>query len=152
MRREDVVVAVVALAACAVAFGLTFRFTTTTPGAMMSGMGAEFFPRLVIGVVAVLAVCIAFGIGSPAMERQAPIPPVVWVTTAVLAGYIVALELVGMWAASLAIMVVLGRMWGEKSLVKLVVASAALLAVVYLVFIRFLKGSFPEGLVARLWS
>ena len=34
------------------------------PGAMMSGMGAEFFPRLVIGVIAVLAVGIAFGIGT----------------------------------------------------------------------------------------
>ena len=152
MRREDVVVAVVALAACAVAFGLTYRFTTTTPGAMMSGMGAEFFPRLVIGVIAVLAVCIAFGIGSPAMEKPAPVAPIVWVTAAVLAGYIAALELIGMWAASLAIMLVLGRMWGEKSLLKLAATSAALLAVVYFVFIRFLKGSFPEGLVARLWS
>ena len=152
MRREDVVVAVVALAACAVAFGLTFRFTTTTPGAMMSGMGAEFFPRLVIGVIAVLAVCIAFGIGSPAMQRPAPVPPIVWITAALLAGYVVALQLVGMWVASLAIMVVLGRVWGEKNLLKLAAASAALLAVVYFVFIRFLKGAFPEGLVARLWS
>ena len=152
MRREDVVVAVVALAACAVAFGLTFRFTTTTPGAMMSGMGAEFFPRLVIGVIAVLAVCIAFGIGSPAMARPAPVPPVVWVTAAVLAAYIAALYLIGMWASSLVLMVVLGRMWGERSLARLVLASAGLLVVVYLVFIRFLKGGFPEGLVARLWS
>lgn len=152
MRREDVVVAVVALAACAVAFGLTFRFTTTTPGAMMSGMGAEYFPRLVIGVIAVLAVCVAFGIGSPAMAKPAPVPLIVWVTAAVLAGYVAALQLIGMWAASLLIMVVLGRMWGEKNLAKLVVASAALLAAVYFVFIRFLKGAFPEGLVARLWS
>jgi hypothetical protein len=152
MRREDVVVAVVAVAACAVAFGLTFRFTTTTPGAMMSGMGAEFFPRLVIGVIAVLAACIALGIGSPAMAKPAPVPPIVWVTAAVLAGYVAALQLIGMWAASLLIMVVLGRMWGERNLAKLVLASAALLAVVYFVFIRFLKGAFPEGLVARLWS
>jgi hypothetical protein len=152
MRREDVVVAVVAVAACAVAFGLTFRFTTTTPGAMMSGMGAEFFPRLVIGVIAVLAACIALGIGSPAMAKPAPVPPIVWVTAAVLAGYVAALQLIGMWAASLLIMVVLGRMWGERNFAKLVLASAALLAVVYFVFIRFLKGAFPEGLVARLWS
>ena len=152
MRREDLVVAVVALAGCAVAFGLTFRFSTTTPGAMMSGMGAEFFPRLVIGVIAVLAVCIAFGIGSPAMAKPAPIPRVVWVTAGVLAGYLVALELVGMWAASLLVMVLLGRMWGEKNLFKLTAASAVLLAVIYWVFIRFLKGAFPEGLVTRLWS
>lgn len=152
MRREDVVVAVVALAACAVAFGLTFRFTTTTPAAMMSGMGAEFFPRLVIGAIAVIAACILFGIGSPPMDKPAPIPPVVWVTVAILAAYVAAVELVGMWAASLLAMVVLGRMWGQRSLVKLALASAALLAVVYLVFVRFLKGGFPEGWIARLWS
>ena len=152
MRREDVIVAVVALAACAVAFGLTYRFTTTTPGAMMSGMGAEFFPRLVIGVIAVLAVCIALGIGSPAMAKPAPVAPIVWITAALLAAYVAALELIGMWAASLVIMVVLGRLWGERNVIKLTAASAALLAVVYLVFIRFLKGGFPEGWVARLWS
>ena len=67
-------VAAVAIAACAVAFALTFRFSATTPAAMMSGMGAEFFPRLVIAVMVVLAVCIAFGIGSPPMERPAPVP------------------------------------------------------------------------------
>jgi hypothetical protein len=43
VRREDLVVGV-AIAACAIALALTFRFTTTTPAAMMSGMGAEFFP------------------------------------------------------------------------------------------------------------
>ena len=152
MRRENVVVAVVALAACAVAFGLTFRFTTTTPAAMMSGMGAEFFPRLVIGVIAAIAVCIAFGIGSPPMERPAPVPRVVWVTVALLAGYVAALQLIGMWAASLLVMLVLGRMFGEKSLAKLALAGAVLLVVVYVVFIRLLKGGFPEGLIARLWS
>ena len=152
MRREDVIVAVVALAACAVAFGLTYRFTTTTPGAMMSGMGAEFFPRLVIGVIAMLAVCIALGIGSPAMAKPAPVAPIVWITAALLAAYVAALELIGMWAASLVIMVVLGRLWGEKSVVRLATASAALLAVVYLVFIRFLKGGFPGGWVAGIWS
>ena len=152
MRREDVVVAVVALAACAVAFALTFRFTTTTPAAMMSGMGAEFFPRLVIGVIAVIAVCILFGIGSPPMERPAPIPPVVWTTVAILAAYVAALALVGMWAASLLVMIVLGRMWGNTSVAKLALASAVLLTVVYLVFIRFLKGAFPDGLISRLWS
>jgi hypothetical protein len=152
MRREDLVVAAVALAACAVAFGLTWRFSTTTPGAMMAGLGAEFFPRLIIGVIAVLAVCIALGVGNPPMARPAPIPPVVWMTIAVLAAYVAALELVGMWIASFAVMVGLGRMWGQRNLAKLAAAAVALLVVVYLVFIRFLKSAFPEGLIARLWS
>ena len=152
MRRMDVLVGAVALVGCVVAFALTFRFSTTTPAAMMSGMGAEFFPRLVILVMAILAVCIAFGIASPPMENPAPVPGIVWITVGILAAYIAALEILGMWIASLALMLVLGRMWGERNFLKLAVASVVLLGVLYFVFIRFLKGGFPEGLIARLWS
>jgi hypothetical protein len=152
MRRQDVIVGVVALAACAVAFGLTFRFTTTTPAAMMSGMGAEFFPRLVLGAMAILAVCILFGVGNPPMDTPAAVPRIVVITVAVLATYIASVELLGMWIASFAVMMVLGRMWGERRLALLAASSAGMLAVVWFVFVRLLKGSFPEGLVARLWS
>ena len=144
--------AAVVLAACAVAFGLTFRFSTTTPAAMMSGMGAEFFPRLVIAVMVVLAVCIAFGIGSPPMEKPAPVPLSVWITAGVLVAFMFAVELLGMWLASFVLMVGLGRMWGEKSYLKTGLAAIGLLAVIYLVFVRVLKGNFPGGLIAGLWS
>jgi hypothetical protein len=152
VRREDLLVAAVALAACALAFGLTFRFTATTPAALMSGMGAEFFPRLVIAVMAVLAVCIAFGIGNPPMDKPPPIPASVWITVAVLVAYIFSIELIGMWIASFVLLVGLGRMWGEKNYLKLAVAAGALLAIVYLVFVRLLKSNFPDGLLAAIWS
>ncbi len=145
-------VAAVAIAACAVAFGLTFRFSTTTPAAMMSGMGAEFFPRLVIAVIVVLAVCIAFGIGSPPMEKPAPVPLSVWITAGVLVAFMFAVELLGMWLASFVLLVGLARMWGEKSYLKSGLAAIGLLAVVYLVFVRVLKSNFPGGLIAGLWS
>jgi hypothetical protein len=152
VRREDLVVAAVAIAACVVAFVLTFRFSVTTPAAMMSGMGAEFFPRLVIAVIVVLAVCIAFGIGSPPMEKPAPIPASVWITAGVLAVFVAAVELLGMWLASFLLLVGLGRMWGERSYLKTGLAAVGLLAVVYLVFVRVLKGNFPGGLIMGLWS
>lgn len=144
--------AAVALAACAAAFALTFRFTTTTPAAMMSGMGAEFFPRLVLAVIALLAICIALGIGNPPMDAPPPIPRSVWVTAVVLFAYVGVVELLGMWIASFILIVGLGRMWGEKSWVKLSAAAAGLLTVIYLVFVRVLKSNFPEGLIAGLWS
>lgn len=145
-------VAAVAITACAIAFGLTFRFTTTTPAAMMSGMGAEFFPRLVIAVMAVLAVCIAFGIGNPPMDKPAPIPVSVWLTIGVLVAYIAVVELIGMWLASFLLLVGLARMWGEKNFLKIGVAAFALLAVVYFLFVRVLKSNFPGGLISGLWS
>jgi tripartite tricarboxylate transporter TctB family protein len=151
VRRQDLLVAGVALAACATALVLTFRFTTTTPAAMMSGMGAEFFPRLVIAVIALLAICIAFGIGNPPMTTPPPIPSSVWITGGVLLLYIAAVELVGMWLASFGLLVGLGRMWGERSYIKLGVVAAALLAVIYFVFVRVLKSNFPGGWIGTLW-
>jgi len=70
----------------------------------------------------------------------------------VLLAFIAAVELAGMWLASFVLMVGLGRMWGETSWLKLSAAAAGLLAVIYFVFVRLLKGNFPEGILVRLWS
>ena len=151
MRRTDVVVAAVALCACAVAYGLTYRFATM-PQAMVSGLGAEAFPRLVIGVIAFLAVLAAFGIGNPPMETPPPIPRMVWITALVLLAFLGAVALVGMWPAAIILLVGLGRLWGERSLWKLAASALALCAILYLLFVRVLGGTFPKGLIARLWS
>ncbi len=147
MRRQDLVIAAVVLAACAVAFGLTYRFTATSPASILSGMGAEFFPRIVIGVMAVLAVCIALGFGSPETAKPPPVPGVVWLTMGILAAYVALLQVGGMWLTSFVLMVGLGRLWGEKSWLKLSVASAGLLFATWLVFVKLLKGGFPNGMI-----
>ena len=151
MRRTDVVVAAVALSACAVAYGLTYRFAAI-PAAMVSGLGAEVFPRLVIGLIAFLAVLAAFGIGNPPMETPPPVPPMVWITAAVLIAFLGAVALVGMWPAAIICLVGLGRIWGERSLWKLTASALALCAVLYGLFVRVLGGNFPNGLIAQLWS
>lgn len=151
MRRTDVVVAAVALCACAVAFGLTYRFASM-PAAMVSGLGAEVFPRLVIGVIALLAVLAAFGIGNPPMETPPPVPPMVWITSAVLLAFVGAVELIGMWPSAIVFLVGLGLLWGERSLWKLAASALALCAVLYGLFVRVLGGNFPKGLIANLWS
>ena len=151
MRRTDVVVAAVALFGCAVAFGLTYRFAVM-PAAIVSGLGAEVFPRLVIGVIAFLAMLAAFGIGNPPMETPAPVPRMVWTTAVVLFAFVGAVELVGMWPASILFLVLLGLLWGERSLWKLSVSAVALCAALYGLFVRVLGGNFPKGLIANLWS
>ena len=84
--------------------------------------------------------------------RAAPVPPIVWITGALLAAFVFALEVFGMWIAAFGLMVGLGRLWGEKRLARLAVASAVMLFVIWYVFVRLLKGGFPEGMIARLWS
>jgi len=152
VRGTDARVGAVALALCAAAFAMTFYFTTNAAGAMLGGMGAEFFPRLILALIAILAVCILLGFGNPAMDKPEPIRGIVWVTAAILAAYTVALEILGMWPTSFLLLVGLGWLWGERSLAKLSFAAVGLLAVIWLVFVRLLKGNFPDGLVARFWS
>ena len=149
-RRPDLLVAGVALAGCVLAFGLTFRFSATNAAAIMSGMGAEFFPRLVIAAIAILAVCIALGFGNPELAKPPPIPGIVWITMGILAGYVALLQVGGMWLTSFVFMVGMGRLWGEKSWLKLSIVSAVMLAAIWFVFVKFLKGNFPKGLIAAL--
>ena len=143
--------AAVALSACALAYGLTYRFATM-PAAMMSGLGAEFFPRLVIGVIALLAVLALFGIGNPPMETPSPVPRMVWLTAAVLLAFMGAVALIGMWPAAIILLVGLGRLWGEQNLLKLTASALALCAILYVLFVRVLGGNFPKGLIEGLWS
>lgn len=143
--------AAVALTLCAVAFGLTYRFATM-PAALVSGLGAAAFPRLVIGVIALLAILAAFGIGNPPMEVPPPVPPMVWLTAALALAFVGAVVLVGMWPAAITFIVCLGRLWGERNLWKLALSAFALCAVLYGLFVRVLGGNFPNGLIAQLWS
>jgi putative tricarboxylic transport membrane protein len=151
VRRTDAVVAAVALCGCVVAYWLTYRFAVM-PAAMVSGLGAEVFPRLVIGVIAFLAVLAAFGIGNPPMETPAPVPRMVWITSAVLFAFVGAVQLIGMWPAAFVFLICLGLLWGERSVWKLTASAVVLCAALYGLFVRVLAGNFPKGLIANLWS
>jgi hypothetical protein len=151
VRRTNAVVAAVALCGCVVAYWLTYRFAVM-PAAMVSGLGAEVFPRLVIGVIAFLAVLAAFGIGNPPMETPAPVPRMVWITSAVLFAFVGAVQLIGMWPAAFVFLICLGLLWGERSVWKLTASAVVLCAALYGLFVRVLAGNFPKGLIANLWS
>ncbi|MGQ0675316.1 MAG: tripartite tricarboxylate transporter TctB family protein [Rhodospirillales bacterium] len=147
----DRTVALVVLAFAAGVYALTYRFDEV-PAALMSGLGAELFPRLVLATLAVLAVLLALGIGSPPMARLAPLPRQAWLTGGVLLGFMGAIELIGMWPSSLALLVGLGWLWGERSLWKLGLSAAGLVAALYLLFVRFLGGTFPRGMLGMaIW-
>ena len=145
----DRVVALAVLAFAAGVYALTFRFDEV-PAALMSGLGAELFPRLVLGTLAVLAALMAFNIGSASMDRPAPLPRHVWATGAMLVAFMGAVEIAGMWASSFALLVGLGWYWGERSLWKLTASAAGLVAALYLLFARFLGVTFPRSLLGSL--
>ncbi len=149
--RTDLLVAAVILAFCAIVYGLTYRFDAV-PVALMDGLGAELFPRLVLGVVALMAVLIALGIGITPMAAPPPVHPMVWMTGGAMLAFMVAVEVIGLWPTAFLFVVGLGWLWGERSLLRLALSAAGLCAVLYLLFVRLLGGTFPKGLLTSLWS
>lgn len=142
-------VAAVALVFSAVVYAHTYWFDEV-PAALMSGLGAELFPRLILGALAFLAILLAFNIGSPPMDEPAPIPRDVWVVGGGLVGVMALLWLVGMWPASFLALVGLGLLWGERRWLLLATVAAVQVAALYLLFVRLLGGSFPKGLLGSL--
>lgn len=134
---------------CAIVYAYTYTFDEV-PAALMGGLGAELFPRLVLWTLAILAVLLALHVGSPPMDAPAPIPRPVWIAGGAMLLYVGVLELIGMWLASAMALVGLGWLWGERSLVKLSISAVMLTGALYLVFVRLLGGSFPRGLLGAL--
>ncbi len=149
--RTDLLVAVVILVFCVLVYGLTYRFDAV-PAALMDGLGAELFPRLILGVVALMAVLIALGVGITPMAAPPPVHPMVWMTGGAMLAFMAAVEVIGLWPTAFLFTLGLGRLWGERDLVKLGLSAAALCTVLYLLFVRFLGGTFPKGLLASFWS
>ncbi|MCK6449331.1 MAG: tripartite tricarboxylate transporter TctB family protein [Alphaproteobacteria bacterium] len=147
----DRVVAFSALAFSALVYGLTYTFDSV-PEALMSGLGAELFPRLVLVVMAILSLLIALGVGVAPLGPMPPLPARVWATGAVLFAFMGAVELIGMFPSSFLLLVGLGRMWGERRLLPLVLSAGALCTAIYLLFVRFVGVSFPRSMLGALWS
>jgi hypothetical protein len=139
-------VAAAVLAAAAAIFALTFAFDEV-PAALMQGLGAALFPRLVLAVIALLALALAWHGGG---ARLAPVPRAVWATAAALAAAALAIPLIGMLAAGFVVTVGLGRMWGERRLRLLLAAAAAMTAALWLVFVRLLGVALPRGALGEL--
>lgn len=148
-------VAVVTIAFCIAVFAWTYRFDEV-PAALMQGLGAELFPRLVLATMALLAVFIACGVGISALAPPPPIPSMVWVTGGAMLVFMAAIELIGLWPACVLFLVALGRVWGERGLLRLTVSALALTGALYLLFARVLGVTFPMGAIwgaiSSLWQ
>jgi hypothetical protein len=150
--RPDRIVAAVALAFCVFVYALTYQFDDV-PAALMSGLGAELFPRLVLWTMALLAGLMALHIGIRPMERPAAVPRMVYLTGGAMFLFLGVVELVGMWIACFAFLVGVGRMWGERNIVKLSASALGLCVALYFLFVKFLGGTFPKGLLGEMfWS
>jgi putative tricarboxylic transport membrane protein len=143
---SDRVAAAVVVAIAAALFALTFGFEKMPEG-ITRGFGAEAFPRLVLGTIAVLAVLLA--LASPPREPLARIPPMVWLSGAALIGFMALVPAIGMLPAMFVFLLALGYLWGERRLWLLLLSSLLLTAAIWLVFVRGFGVQLPQGLLAK---
>lgn len=133
------------IAVAAMLFALTFGFEQL-PAGLVGGFGAEAFPRLVLGVIAGLALLLF--IAPPASEPPARIPRMVYFTAASLLAFMALVPLAGMLGAMLVFLVGLGYLWGERRAWLLVLIAGLVMAVIWGVFVKGFAVQLPQG----LWS
>jgi putative tricarboxylic transport membrane protein len=137
-------VAAAATAAIAIAlFALTFGFEQMPEG-ITRGFGAEAFPRLVLGTIVALAGLLAFLSGeSVPMTR---IPGMVYYSGASLVVFMAVVPVAGMLPAMFLFLLGLGRLWGERRYVVLLLSAAMLTASIWAVFVKGFGVQLPKGL------
>ncbi len=147
-RHIDVTIAAVVIAGAAVTYAITFTFDTV-PEALMQGLGAAIFPRLVLITIGLLAVLLAIQARGRLAEPLETVPPMVHATAAAMGAFFVGVWLLGMLASMFLFMVGLGWMWGERRLVPLVASAAGLSLAIWLVFVRFLGVALPHSILSE---
>ena len=139
------IAAAAVIAVAAVLFALTFGFEKL-PAGLAGGFGAEAFPRLVLGVIAALAMLLS--VAGPASEPQTRIPAMVYYTAGSLLAFMALVPVAGMLGAMFVFILGLGYLWGERRAWLLLAVSAAVMAAIWGVFVKGFAIQLPQG----LWS
>ena len=143
----DLAVGVLVLLFCAVVYAITLSFEEA-PAALAQNVQPATFPRLVIIVIAVLAVTMMLlGQGRVRASRK-PLPLAVWLSALILLAFVLAFQYLGPVAAMMALCLGLPFYWGERRW-RLILPFAVLFPLlVHLLFVEVLEVHFePSPLV-----
>jgi putative tricarboxylic transport membrane protein len=143
------VAAAAVLAVAAVLFALTFGFEKL-PAGLAGGFGAEAFPRLVLGVIAGLAILLLAA--PPASATPEPIRPIVYYSAASLLVFMALIPLAGMLGAMFVFQLGLAYLWGERRHLLILAVAAATTGALWAVFVRGFGIQLPQGMLAGVLS
>jgi putative tricarboxylic transport membrane protein len=149
--HPDLFVGIAVVVLAAIVYAATFTFDEA-PFEMSGGMGAEAFPRLVLGIIAVLGAALAWRARRRLPEALEPVPPMVLYTALLLAGFMLANALMGMLVAMGIVVVALGVLWGDRKIVALSFLGFVMCAAIWAVFVLGLAVPLPGGMLGRLFS
>jgi putative tricarboxylic transport membrane protein len=110
---SDLVVGGCILLFCAAAYAVTYGFDKA-PAVVAQNVQPATFPRLVLGVIAVLTLTMmALAVGRP--DRRRPrVPAMTWLSAGVIVGFILAFQWLGILPAMALLCLGLPVLWGER--------------------------------------
>ena len=144
--HSDVLIALGIVAFCGVVYAITLTLPDLPP-MLSSGMSPAVFPRLLLGVMVVLAAVLALLARGKTDEPREPIPVMVYCTALAMAAFMGVLWLGGMAVAMVLGFVGIGALWGERRWFLLVGIGLVLSAVIYLVFVKGFGVPLPRGVM-----
>lgn len=144
---RDALFGVGILAFCVATWLVTLTFKEA-PAVIAQNVQPATFPRLVVAVIAVLAVVIIAKSFRTAGKRPKPVPPMVFISAAVMPGFVIAFYYLGILPAMILLCFALPLIWGERRLHFVVPYAIVFPVLVYLLFAVVLGVHFePSPLV-----
>jgi putative tricarboxylic transport membrane protein len=132
---------------CLAAWLVTLTFKEAPP-ALAQNVQPATFPRLVLAVIAVLAVIIIAKSFRLPDKRPKSIAPMVWPSAAVMIGFVIAFDVLGILPAMILLCFCLPLIWGERRLLIIVPYAVIFPLAVYWLFAVALSVHFePSPLV-----
>jgi putative tricarboxylic transport membrane protein len=144
LRGDDHVGAVI-LVFCAVVVYLTTLFDEV-PAMLSQGIPPTQFPRLLVGVIAVLVVMMVIQARTRRDPKKKPVPMVALMTAGILAVFVAAIEWTGTISAIVMFCIALPILWGERRFGWIAAYAVVFPIAVYLLFVKVLEVRFPTGL------
>lgn len=144
---RDAIAGTVVLLFCLAAWLVTLSFKKAPP-ALAQNVQPASFPRLVLGVMAVLSAIIIVQSFRLPDKRPKPIAPMVWPSAAVMVGFVVGFDLLGILPAMMLLCFALPLIWGERRLLFVIPYAVLFPLAIYGLFAVFLGVHFePSPLV-----
>ena len=157
VHRTDLTLAVVILAVCGVLYYLTTRFEKV-PALMSQNIPPEWFPRILIWVIAILTVIIPFehlmhkkGKEHLDEDRSARIKLISIYSAILLCCIVVSMPWLGTFITLILICTLMPILWGEKRVKVLLPFAVIFPALVALLFTKVLGVFFEPGIWSKLF-
>jgi hypothetical protein len=144
LRAEDKAGGVI-LVFCAVVVYITTSFDKV-PAMLSQGIPPTQFPRMLVGIIAILTLVMVIQARSRQDANKKPVPVVALVTAGFLVVFVAAIEWIGTIGAIVLFCIALPILWGERRFGWIAAYAVLFPSGVYLLFVKVLEVRFPAGL------